>query len=151
MTRKQRQQYMALSVVEGYVYYARNIHQLGSKSHKSFNRINARCAAMKESIGQPDINTDIKHLLNKQERVQRTLNKHSDDDNTLDVMFYTNAVIMMVNRMQDNIPDMGLQREWSALEGMMFTLYTHLEEIDKIEFVQDANDMGVEMTLAVLK
>lgn len=140
---------MALSIVEGFVFYARKIDQLGKKSHKAFDRINARCAAMKMPLGEMDLNTDHIHILNKNDKVQSILDKYSTDGQ-LDVMEYTNAVIMMVNKMQDNIPNRDIQKEWGTLEGMMFTLYSHMEEIDKVEFVQQANEMGTEMTLAVL-
>lgn len=146
MTSKQRSQWMALSIVEGFIYYAREL-PLEQKSFKAFERINNQCAKMKESIGTVVLDRDVKHLLNKQEKVQALLKSHGED---VYVMSYINAIMLMVNVMQDNIGNVAVRRHWAKLESMLFTLYTHLEEVDTVGDIEDANEFGKDLVLAVM-
>lgn len=146
MTSRQRTQYAALSVVEGFIYYARTL-PLGAKSRKAFNRIMDKTTAIKTAIGEP-CDMDASKIYDKIHNAKKVIMAQGEE---IYVMEYANAVQMMIHLIQDNIPSREVQNEWGTLEGMFFTLYTHLEEIDEISYVYDANQLGAEITLAVSK
>lgn len=145
MTNKQRSQYMGLSVVEGFVFEARNL-KLEQKTKQSLKRAMNHIVKMKEALGAV-LPKDGKHILEKHDRVKRVLAKQPKE---LFVIDYLNAVQMMVNIMQDNIPSREVQREWGKLEGMLFTVHCHLDESQEIDCVYRANKFCKELTLEVM-
>lgn len=145
MTSKQRSQYMALSVVEGFVFEARKL-PLEQKTKKSLKRTINQVIKMKELLGPVNI-IDGRHILNKHDRVTALLQGQPGE---LFAMDYLNAVQMMVNIMQDSIPCRDTQREWGRLEGMLFTAHMHFEELSEINCLRSANEFGKDLTLAVM-
>lgn len=146
MTSKQRSQYTALSVVEGFCFQARESLPIEQKTKKSIKRIMEQIFKMKEALGQPTI-TDGRHILKKHDKVKDVV---SGCGSEIFMMEYINAVQFMLNIMQDNIPSRDVRHEWGKLEGMMFTLYTHMEEIDEVGRDSNHRDIGTKLSWAVM-